>query len=144
LKGDSSQICGPQLQTKYFLSDSEVQERIHELGPGYDPAVASSSTQSMNNTDRDACGKIFKAGNPTRTSGRGKAFDTTGVVGTVCRHGTPFFFLDIKGTGEKMVYALVLLAKLLEIVGQRIVYFYDIGCIFKKYMQVCNFFVYRL
>lgn len=143
LKGDKWDLKGPQLQRTFFIEEQEVKKLADELGSMSTSGQTSSSIHHTDIVGRSDCGQIFKAGNPARTAGRTKAFDTSGIVGTVCRHGVPMSFLNIKTGGEKLIYAVVLLAKTLDI-SERVVWFYDIACVFKKYLKVCFFYLYKM
>ena len=82
------------------------------------------------------CGQHFTAAKQSRK--KKKNVDVSGVFAAVCaRHGTPLRGLNIRGTGERMIYALQILDWHIHQWGDSgIKALYDINCVFKKYVEV--------
>jgi len=84
---------------------------------------------------KSECGDHFKAAqdnNKTKSQ-----VEITGVFAMTCaRHGWAYQGLNFRGTGERMVYPLILDWLIEKWGAERIRTLYDINCIFKKYVEV--------
>jgi len=59
----------------------------------------------------------------------------TGLFGSVCKHGVPLFFLNVRFGGEKMIFPSRIVDKLLE--G-------DVKELILKYDSICSFEPWRI
>jgi len=78
----------------------------------------------------EACKDSFIAADEQMEKASKKYFDDTGVMASVCRHGVPFFYVNLWTPGEQQFYAFALLATLLEHLppSWQVGCLYDIGC----------------
>ena len=81
------------------------------------------------------CGRHFKAAAEKDVSNQ---VVDTGVMAIVCRCGVPLRLHNVRGTGERAVYALRLLESVLsdESCPATLIFSYDINCVFSKYVEV--------
>ncbi|KAG2351418.1 hypothetical protein BDR07DRAFT_1236916, partial [Suillus spraguei] len=57
-------------------------------------------------------------------------FDETGIFITACRHGSMLWYANMIKSGELVKYPLAIVAKILDVIGERTLGAYDIGCRF--------------
>ncbi|KAL7283095.1 hypothetical protein ACG7TL_002520, partial [Trametes sanguinea] len=58
-------------------------------------------------------------------------FEECGIFACACRHGLILYIVDMVRSGELAKYALAIIAKLCEVLGDRLLIGYDIGCAFE-------------
>ncbi|THV07308.1 hypothetical protein K435DRAFT_815535 [Dendrothele bispora CBS 962.96] len=58
-------------------------------------------------------------------------FEETGIFLSLCRHGFVLLFADMVRSGEQAKYALAIIDRLMDVLGERLGGGYDIGCGFK-------------
>ncbi|KAI0371593.1 hypothetical protein BV20DRAFT_1035224 [Pilatotrama ljubarskyi] len=59
-------------------------------------------------------------------------FDETGIFASACRHGFILWIIDMVHSGELAKYPLATISKALDVVGERTVCGYDVGCALVK------------
>lgn len=81
------------------------------------------------------CGRHFKAAAEKDVSNQ---VVDTGMMAIVCRCGVPLRLHNVRGTGERAIYALRLLESVLsdESCPATLILSYDINCVFSKYVEV--------
>ncbi|KAJ7773711.1 hypothetical protein DFH07DRAFT_952753 [Mycena maculata] len=78
----------------------------------------------------DECKSSFKAADEKREKASTKFFDDTGLMGLLCRHDRVLWLVNMRTTGEKQYYVLVLLETLFQHLPSniRVGVLYDIAC----------------
>jgi hypothetical protein len=78
----------------------------------------------------DGCESSFKAADDRRQKGSTQFFDTTAIMGLLCRHDRPLWLANMTSAGEKQHYVLALVDEFFQNVPTwfRIGILYDIGC----------------
>lgn len=74
---------------------------------------------------------------PLQKSGYYDGLDETGLCGSVCKHGVPLYFLNIRFGGEKMIFhSTVLDAVIDEKPDAKLQLRFDSMCIFRTWRMV--------
>jgi hypothetical protein len=78
----------------------------------------------------DGCESSFKAADDRRQKGSTQFFDTTAIMGLLCRHDRPLWLANMTSSGEKQHYVLALVNEFFQHVPAwfRVGLLYDIGC----------------
>lgn len=78
----------------------------------------------------DGCEKSFTAADETREKASGQFFDSTALMGMLCRHDRVLWLVNMTSPGERRHYALALIDTLFKNIPDSwtIGLLYDIGC----------------
>ncbi|KNE96441.1 hypothetical protein PSTG_10272 [Puccinia striiformis f. sp. tritici PST-78] len=84
--------------------------------------------------------KLHKAANNKRNALTWKGCDDTGLMGCCCQHDAAIFLTNIHKSGEKRVFPLAILQRLLSTIEPTLPVgvLYDIGCSLDKYINLRN------
>ncbi|KAG1885372.1 hypothetical protein F4604DRAFT_1878101 [Suillus subluteus] len=74
------------------------------------------------------CSKNWKAAASDEKKRMWSIFDETGIFVSACRHGLLLWVTDMVRSGELAKYPLAIISKVLELLGERSLAAYDIGC----------------
>ncbi|KAG2126016.1 hypothetical protein DEU56DRAFT_700369, partial [Suillus clintonianus] len=74
------------------------------------------------------CSKNWKAAASDEKKRMWSIFDETGIFVSACRHGLLLWVADMVRSGELAKYPLAIISKVLELLGERSLAAYDIGC----------------
>ncbi|KAK7437700.1 hypothetical protein VKT23_018416 [Stygiomarasmius scandens] len=77
------------------------------------------------------CSPRWKNMNEKLTASMWGVFEETGVFLCLCRHGFVLLIEDMVRSGEQAKYALAIVDRLIEVLGEDLAIGYDIGCGFK-------------
>ncbi|KAG1745379.1 uncharacterized protein EDB91DRAFT_1236322 [Suillus paluster] len=80
----------------------------------------------------DDCSKNWKAAADNDNKRMWAIFNETGIFIAACRHGFILWHADMIKSGELAKYPLAIVAKVLEVIGERTLGAYDIGCGFSS------------
>lgn len=78
----------------------------------------------------DGCEKSFTAADETRQKASSKFFDSTALMGMLCRHDRVLWLVNMTSAGERQHYAFTLIDKLFQHLPSsfRIGVLYDVAC----------------
>ncbi|KAF9493811.1 hypothetical protein BDN71DRAFT_1483328 [Pleurotus eryngii] len=101
-------------------TDPEPEADQHE-----DDAIAKYQVDST-------CADNWKAASSNERKRMWELFDKTGIFACACHHGFMLWLTDMVRSGELAKYPLAMVAKALQVLSDRILIGYDIGCSFKS------------
>ncbi|KAG2119870.1 uncharacterized protein F5147DRAFT_742122 [Suillus discolor] len=84
------------------------------------------------------CSKNWKAAADDDKKRMWAVFDETGIFVTACRHGFILWYTDMIKSGKLAKYPLAIVAKVLEVIGERTLGAYDIGCGFSSMVHASS------
>ncbi|KAL7280958.1 hypothetical protein ACG7TL_005907 [Trametes sanguinea] len=105
------------------------------------PDAQQSGGETFEISEGDPTDGVPEGGTPCATNWKAAAadaqkrmwgvFDETGIVACCCRHGLVLYIVDMVRSGELAKYVIAIVAKIMETIGGRNLFGYDIGCTFK-------------
>ncbi|KAG1785411.1 uncharacterized protein HD556DRAFT_1435133 [Suillus plorans] len=84
------------------------------------------------------CSKNWKAAASDEKKRMWSIFDETGIFVSACRHGLVLWVADMVRSGELAKYPLAIISKVLELLGERSLAAYDIGCGFASTIRASS------
>ncbi|KAI0676297.1 hypothetical protein C8Q78DRAFT_960152, partial [Trametes maxima] len=81
------------------------------------------------------CTKNWKAAQSDEKKRSWDIFEETGIFASACRHGLILWLVDMVRSGELARYPLAIVAKVLDVLGERMIGGYDVGCSFLSTVQ---------
>ncbi|KAG1884774.1 hypothetical protein F4604DRAFT_1919295 [Suillus subluteus] len=78
------------------------------------------------------CSKNWKAAANEEKKHMWSVFDETGIFVSACRHGLLLWVTDMVRSGELAKYPLMIMSNVIEVLGERTLGAYDIGCGFQS------------
>ncbi|THU80237.1 hypothetical protein K435DRAFT_823707 [Dendrothele bispora CBS 962.96] len=103
----------------YFLSREEVDQFARP---------SSQNDAAMLNTEDSPCAPRWKNMSDKLTASMWAIFEETGLFLSLCRHGFVLLAADMVRSGEQSKYALAIVNRLIDILGEDLAMGYDIGC----------------
>ncbi|KAJ8463735.1 hypothetical protein ONZ51_g10067 [Trametes cubensis] len=97
----------------------------HEPQPEGDPTDGAGSRGV-----ESSCTKNWKAAQADEKKRSWDVFEETGIFASACRHGMVLWIIDMIRSGELARYPIAMMAKALDVLGERLAVGYDIGCAF--------------
>ncbi|KAF8161430.1 hypothetical protein B0H34DRAFT_781939 [Crassisporium funariophilum] len=113
---------GPQLDK----DDMEEGVERHEENEGGDPTDGGAAP---NIPSSSGCAERWKAASADEKKKMWNVFDELGLFALACRHGLILWIADLVRSGE---LPLAVVGKALDVLGERLLIGYDIGCLFGK------------
>ncbi|KAI0350003.1 hypothetical protein OH77DRAFT_1576588 [Trametes cingulata] len=102
--------------------DESDEEESRGGGEGGDPTDS--------NVEISSCAKNWKAAAADEKKHMWGVFEETGIFASACRHGIILWVVDMVRSGEKAKYPLAIVGKAHDVLGERLLFGYDIGCDF--------------
>ncbi|KAH9885847.1 hypothetical protein C8Q73DRAFT_620026, partial [Cubamyces lactineus] len=84
------------------------------------------------------CTKNWKAAAAEEKKRSWGIFDETGIFASACRHGLILWLVDMIRSGELAKYPLAIMAKVMEVLGDRTLGGFDIGCSFQETLKASS------
>ncbi|KAI0692610.1 hypothetical protein BC835DRAFT_1277453 [Cytidiella melzeri] len=130
--------------SNYFLSTDFVNQYANEVRGKYSKGPAGDPTdglRQLDDSDRNdpqaarrqrlaSCTKNWKSAAKEDRKKMWGIFDEAGVFAAACRHGFLLWVMDMVCSGELAKYPLAIISKTLELLGDRPLIGYDVGCSF--------------
>ncbi|KIY44302.1 hypothetical protein FISHEDRAFT_51728 [Fistulina hepatica ATCC 64428] len=124
-------------QSDYFIDSSFPLQRhmvpcdsfqSSSSGGEYIDTIANIDAETV---DCTPCADNWKATMASELKKMWGIYHETGVFAAACRHGFILWLVDMVESGELMKYLLTMTLKILELLGEKNVLAYDIGCAFE-------------
>jgi len=116
----------------FFSTDYLLPDLPKETVIASEPIEDTERIQSVCGERRSTRGRLTKAGYYD-------GLNETGLCGSICKHGVPLYFINIRFGGEKMIFPATILEKLLLHDGpvNELLLKYDSICTFELWLEVC-------
>ncbi|KAH9920365.1 uncharacterized protein B0H18DRAFT_881127 [Fomitopsis serialis] len=124
----------------YFLPSSFVDQfanevRSHKQDDNVDAPPDDTGGDPTDGADPSQCTKNWKASASEDKKGMWGIFDETGIFASACQHGMILWLINMVRSGELAKYPLAIAAKIIDVLPQKCLNGYDIGCDFAKTLQ---------
>ncbi|OJT09099.1 hypothetical protein TRAPUB_1 [Trametes pubescens] len=87
---------------------------------------------------QSSCTKNWKAAASDDKKRSWGIFEETGIFASACRHGLILWLVDMIRSGELAKYPLAIVSKVLEVLGERTLGGFDIGCTFQDTVKASS------
>ncbi|KAG1802115.1 uncharacterized protein HD556DRAFT_1429739 [Suillus plorans] len=132
-------------ESDYILPRDFVHSFANEVRPRHSQAADPVAGVSNIKEEEDAhpedlmmqvmssdCSKNWKAAADEEKKRMWSVFDETGIFVSACRHGLLLWVTDMVSSGELAKYPLAIISNVIDVLGERTLGAYDIGCGFQS------------
>ncbi|KAG2151616.1 uncharacterized protein EDB93DRAFT_1240001 [Suillus bovinus] len=122
------------------FANEVLQSRSAHRDNGHPDDIVSDAKEDVPHTHiiAEDCSKNWKAAADEDKKRMWAIFDETGIFVAACRHGFILWYADMIKSGELAKYPLAIVAKVLEVIGERTLGAYDIGCGFSSTVRASS------
>ncbi|KAF8066021.1 hypothetical protein FPV67DRAFT_1499112 [Lyophyllum atratum] len=113
------------------INASHAHDDEDQVDEGIDDGEAD-PTDGDHDSPPSGCTENWKAAAADEKKKMWAVFEESGIFASACRHGFILWITDMVRSGELAKYPLAMVAKALEVLGDRQLSGYDIGCEFEK------------